>query len=116
MTMRPSAISLRMEPSERITAPRLNRRRRSAHSGRQVKLRGVAAGVAAAAGLAGDAPTDRLEAGALGAGGIAGHAPVEEPFDQVDLVADGIFRQSSRFMASGEPPPWREMTEYQPPE
>src|SRR5437879_5924428 len=66
--MRPSASSSRMEASERITAARL-----------------LAAGVAATARLAGDPAADRGEADAF-----PGDPAVEEPLDEVDLVADGV--------------------------
>src|SRR4051812_18290322 len=88
MMMRPSASSLRMETSERITAARV-----PDSDGRG---RGVAAGVAATARLAGAPPADGRESGAFGERGalrvesVAGHAPVQEALDEVDLVADGV--------------------------
>src|SRR5205085_2184782 len=71
ITMRPSASSLRIEASERITAATLARR--------------VAAGVAAAAGLAGHPAAGRGEPDP-----VPGNAPVEEPLDEVDLLAHRV--------------------------
>src|SRR5687768_13151089 len=68
ITMRPSASSLRMETSERITAANL-----------------LATGVAAPARLAGNPAADRGQAHSL-----PGDAPVEEALDQVDLLADRV--------------------------